>query len=127
MMNKLLKIDNIMYQVSDLRRAEAFYTKALGLKKVWEDEDAKMIGFAFEKSDSEIVVHVNPELPKFDYSYLVENVERFCKDFQQSGFHVILQPIEVRSGKYAIVADPDGNEIPIIDLTKFGGSPRYDH
>lgn len=123
---KLEKIDSIMYKVSDLEKAEKFYAEVLGLKKVWEDKERKMIGFVFEKSNSEIVIHADPNLPNFDYSYLVEDVVAFCEEFKQQGYRVSLEPIEVRPGRYAVILDPDGNEIPIIDLTKFGGKPRYD-
>ena len=125
-MDKLLKIDNIMYRVSDLSAAEQFYKNVLGLKKAWEDKNEKMMGFIFDESDSEIVIHSNLKIPKFDYSYLVENVEKFCNIYREKGYSIILDPIDVRPGKYAILVDPDGNEIPIIDLTKFGGKPRYD-
>jgi predicted enzyme related to lactoylglutathione lyase len=124
-MSKLLKIDNIMYRVSDLVKAEKFYTEVLGLKKVWEDRDLNMIGFIFEQNDSEIVIHSDQKIPRFDYSYLVKNVTSFCDEIKKQGYKVALEPIEVRSGKYALIADPDGNEIPIIDLTKFGGKARY--
>jgi len=115
-----------MYHVSDLKKAEGFYTKILGLKKVWEDEVARMIGFTFEHSDSEIVIHMNPDIPKGDFSYLVADVVAFCNEVKNQGYHVLLEPIEVRPGKYAVIVDPDGNEIPIIDLTRFGGKPKYD-
>jgi len=115
-----------MYQVSDLKQAEHFYTNVLGLKKAWEDQDAKMIGFVFEQSDSEIVIHTDSDIPKGDYSYLVEDVVQFCEEVRKQGYTVLLEPIDVRSGKYARLSDPDGNEIPIIDLGAFGGKPRYD-
>ena len=124
-MNKLLKIDNIMYRVKDLEKAKEFYQDVLGLKKVWEDKDARMVGFMFDQSDSEVVIHANQEIPKFDYSYLVENVVEFCEGYKKRGYKPLLEPIDVRSGKYAVLQDDDGNEIPIIDLTKFGGKPRY--
>ncbi|MDD5750391.1 MAG: VOC family protein [Candidatus Pacebacteria bacterium] len=125
-MNKLLKIDNIMYRVSDLKKAERFYINILGLKKAWEDENAGMIGFIFEQSDSEIVIHTDPNIPKGEYSYLVEDVVEFCEEVKKQGYKVLSEPFEVRPGKYALLSDPDGNEIPIIDLSKFGGKPRYD-
>jgi lactoylglutathione lyase len=126
-MQKLLKIDNIMYCVSDLKKAEAFYRDALGLKKIWEDQKARMIGFSFaEQRGSELVIHSNPDLPKFDYSYIVQDVVKFCEEFKKLGHKVVREPIDVRPGKYAILSDPDGNEIPIIDLTKFGNKPKYD-
>lgn len=124
-MNGLRKIDSIMYRVSDLKRAEAFYKNVLGLTKVWDDVDAKMIGLVFAESDSEIVVHADPHLPDFDYSYLVENVRSFCQTLKREGYVVLLEPIEARLGNYAVIPDPDGNKIPIIDLTKFGNTPQY--
>ncbi|MBP6943143.1 MAG: VOC family protein [Candidatus Buchananbacteria bacterium] len=115
-----------MYRVSDLKKSEDFYIQVLGLKKAWEDLDAQMIGFVFEQSDSEIVIHTNSDIPKGDYSYLVEDVVKFCDAVKQLGHPVLLEPIDVRPGKYALIADPDGNEIPIIDLSKFGGKPKFD-
>lgn len=125
-MNKLLKIDNIMYRVKDLEKAKVFYQEVLGLKKVWEDKEMKMVGFMLEQSDSEIVIHSNKEMPDFDFSYLVINVGEFVKEVESKGYGVKLEPIDVRTGRYAVLLDSDGNEIPIIDLTKFGGKPRYD-
>jgi len=125
-MQKLLKIDNIMFYVKDLAKASEFYEKELGLKKAWHDEKQKMVGFIFEKSDSEIVIHSNPELPNPDFSFLVENVESFCNEHKQNGYKFLQEPMEVRCGKFAIITDLDGNKIPIIDLTKFGGEPKYD-
>jgi catechol 2,3-dioxygenase-like lactoylglutathione lyase family enzyme len=124
-MNKLLKIDNIMYKVADLEQAESFYVQVLGLRKVWEDPIAQMIGLSFANSDSEIVLQANPDLPEFDYSYLVNNVVDFCAEFKNAGYQVVTEPMAVRSGYYAVLADGDGNELPIIDLTKFGGQARY--
>jgi catechol 2,3-dioxygenase-like lactoylglutathione lyase family enzyme len=125
-MDKLLKIDNIMYRVKNLHEAERFYVDVLGLKKAWEDKNAEMIGFIFEKSDSEIVIHTNPEIAKFDYSYLVENVVKFCKKYKEEGYGLVLEPIDVRCGKYAVLQDMDENKIPIIDLTKFNNKPKYE-
>jgi catechol 2,3-dioxygenase-like lactoylglutathione lyase family enzyme len=126
MENKLLKIDNIMYRVKDLKEGERFYTEVLGLKKVWEDTERKMIGFKLDQSDAEIVIHASPDLGDFEFSYLVENVEEFIKEREGQGLKLTFGPVDVRTGKYAVLEDPDGNQIPIIDLTSFGGKPRYD-
>ena len=123
-MTTLLRIDNIMYRVSDLAQGEAFYTQMLGLRKTWEDQERHMMGFTFAESNAEIVLHANPSLPKFDYSYLVDDVEGFCTAYRAKGYRVAFEPIEVRCGKYAVVSDPDGNALPIIDLSHFGGKPR---
>lgn len=124
--HKLLKIDSIMYFVGDLQKGARFYQDVLGLKKVWTDESRKMIGFVFEQSDSEVVIHSDPTIPNNEWSFLVENVEEFVTEVKNLGYKVSFEPIEVRCGKYAIVSDPFDNKIPVIDLTKFGGKPKYD-
>ena len=40
-MNKLLRIDNIMYKVRDLNKAAKWYTAVLGLKQVWRGGKGK--------------------------------------------------------------------------------------
>jgi predicted enzyme related to lactoylglutathione lyase len=125
-MNKLLKIDNIMYRVKNLDKSAKFYETVLGLKKTWTDRERQMVGFCFAESDSEIVITADPEMPKFDYSYLVENVEHFCEEYKKLGYKIACEPFTVRCGKYAVLKDLDNNKIPIIDLTAFGGKPKFD-
>lgn len=115
-----------MFYVNDLETASDFYKNVLGLKKGWEDKENKQIGFIFDESDSEIVIHNDSTLPKFDYSFQVDDVEEFCKKYLEKGYKVVKDPFEVRCGKMAILEDLDANILPIIDLTKFGGKPRYD-
>lgn len=124
-MDSLLKIDSIMYRVTDLENAAQFYENQLGLKRIWTDSERKMIGFALKEGDSEIVIHNDSSIPNPDFSFLVTDVVRLCEDFKKEGQQICLDPIDVRCGKFAILSDPDGNKIPIIDLTAFGGKPRY--
>lgn len=123
---KLLKIDNIMFRVRDLKKSAKFYKEALGLKQVWHDRRNSMIGFVFPKSDSEIVIHTDRSIPNPDFSFLVKDVEKFCKDYEKKGYRIFTKPFDVRCGKFAILKDPDGNNISVVDLTKFGNKPRYD-
>jgi catechol 2,3-dioxygenase-like lactoylglutathione lyase family enzyme len=121
-----LKIDNIMFYVKDLEKAADFYEKVLGLKRAWTDKKAKQIGFLLPGNDSELVIHSDKRIPNPAFSFLVKDVEDFCKEYAKKGHEVHLRPSEVRTGKFAVLKDPEGNEIPIIDLKKFGGKPRYD-
>lgn len=125
-MNKLLKIDCILYQVTDLEKSAKFYEE-LGMRRRWTDKERGMIGFTFPNSESEIVIHTNPQIPNYDFCYSVENVGEMCKESAEKGYSVKLQPIDVRTGKYAILEDLDGNIIPIIDLTLFNNEPKYDN
>jgi len=125
-MSALKKIDSIMFRVKDLAMSAKFYVEELGMKQVWQDDENNMIGLIFPESDSEIVLHSNKEIPSPDFSFLVDNVEVFVKDFIGKGYKLVNRPIHVRSGKFTTLSDLDGNLIPIIDLTKFGNKPRYD-
>ncbi|MDH5448546.1 MAG: VOC family protein [Candidatus Bathyarchaeota archaeon] len=125
-METFLKIDSIMFYVSDLEKSAKFYESVLGLKVGWTDKEERMIGFLFPESDSEIVIHNDPDLPNPSFSFMVRNVEKFCDKYEKRGYRIVKEPFEVRCGKFAVLADPDGNELPIIDLTKFGDKPRYD-
>ena len=122
---KLNKIDDIMFYVEDLEKAAKFYERVLGLKKAWADKERKMIGFIFEEDDSEIVIHSDTSLPNPDFNFLVDNVEEFIKEFKEKGYNVVMDPFEIRSGMCAVIEDPDGNKLPIVDLTKFNNQPRY--
>lgn len=125
-MNGLIKIDSIMFRVTDLDASAAFYSGVLGLRQVWRDDGHQMIGFVFPESDSEIVIHTNPDIPNPDFSFLVDDVAAFVQAYRDAGHAVLVEPFEVRTGKLAVLSDPDGNAISIIDLAGFGGWPRYD-
>ena len=125
-MRALAKVDSIMFRVKDLDSAARFYEDALGLRRVWTDRERGMIGLILAESDSEVVIHDDPDLPNPSFSFLVSDVRRFCSQHRGAGHEVLSEPFEVRSGYFAILGDEDGNEIPIIDLTKFGNRPRYD-
>ena len=116
-MQKLINIDNIMFYVKDLDRSTDFYSNTLGLEKIWKDEKNKMVGFVFHNTKQEIVIHSNPSIPNPDFSFLVSNVEEFVKNYKENGFTVIKEPFNVRCGKFATLADLDGNIINIIDLS----------
>ena len=115
-----------MYRVSDVSRATDSYVSRLGVVKVWEDGERQMVGLKLQDSDNEIVLHTDPGLPGFDFSFLVHDVRSLCAAFARAGGQLETQPLRVRTGWYAVLRDDDGNRIPIIDLSEFGGQPKYD-
>lgn len=114
-----------MFRVKNLDESSRFYSEALGLKQAWRDDEHHMIGFVFPESDAEIVIHTLEDIPNPDFSFLVDDVEALVKEFRSQGYAVLREPFEVRPGKFAVLADPDGNAINIIDLSKFEGKPKY--
>ena len=122
----MLRIDSVMLYVEDLEAAASFYEEVLGLGRGWRDEGHKMVGFLLSEGDAELVLHSDREIPSPTFSIQVEDVEVYCDEYRRKGHRVLMEPIEVRCGRYAVIADLEGNPLPIIDLTKFRGEPRYD-
>ncbi len=123
-MSGIKKIDAVMHRVADLDEAIKFYVEVLGLKLGWKDES--MAGMLFPDNDSELVLHTDEKLPNPNVSFQVENVEAFVEEYKGKGYKVLVEPFDIRCGKCAVLSDPYGNGIEVMDLTKFGGVPRFD-
>lgn len=122
----LKKVDAVLTLVEDIYKAAEFYEEVMGLKRGWTDDENQLVGLLFPGNDTELVLHSNKNLPNPNVSYQVENVDEFVTEFKTKGHKVIVEPFEIRCGKCAILGDPDGNTIEIMDLTKFEGVPQFD-
>ena len=123
-MKGLKKIDAVMHRVGDLDEAIQFYVDVMGLRLGWRDES--MAGMLFPGNDSELVLHTDDSLPNPNISFQVENVEEFVKEYREKGYRVLVEPFDIRCGRCAVLSDPYGNGIEVMDLTKFCGVPRFD-
>ena len=123
-MTGIKKIDAVMHRVNDLEEAIQFYVEVLGLRLGWRDES--MAGMLFSGNDSELVLHIDASLPNPNVSFQVENVEEFVAEYKGKGYKVLVEPFDIRCGRCAVLSDPFGNGIEVMDLTKFGGVPRFD-
>ena len=122
-MTGIKKIDAVMHRVGDLDEAIPFYVDVLGLKVGGRDES--MAGMLFPGNDSELVLHADDSLSNPNISFQVENVENFIEEYRAKGYKVLVEPFDIRCGRCAVVSDPYGNGIEIMDLTKFGGVPKF--
>jgi len=121
----LKKIDAVMLRVSDLEKTAEFYVDVMGLKRGWTDTENQMIGLLFPGNDTELVLHCDESLPDPNVSYQVDNVLEFVEKYKRKGFKVLVEPFDIRCGKCAILEDPGGHRIEVMDITKFD-KPRYD-
>lgn len=121
----LKKIDAVMLRVKDLEKAAEFYLEIMGLKRGWTDEENQMLGLIFPGNDTELVLHRDENLPDPNVSYQVDDVMEFIEEYRQQGYKVLIEPFDIRCGKCAILEDPEGHSIEVMDITKFG-KPRYD-
>lgn len=113
----LRKIDCVMIKVDDLSAAVQYYTDVLGLKRLWGDEHS--VGMGMPETDAEIVLHDDPNIPKeIGVYYLVDDVVATVGELSAKGCTVIEQPFDVVIGKCAVVQDPFGTVLCLIDMTK---------
>jgi lactoylglutathione lyase len=119
---RLRKIDCVMIRVTDAHAAADFYTSVFGLRRLWEDDTA--IGLVFPESDAEIVVHTDADIPsEVEVHYLVDDVVEATEAFVAGGCQMLVEPFDIVIGKCAVIADPFGTRLCILDMTK---GPRTD-
>jgi predicted enzyme related to lactoylglutathione lyase len=113
----LRKIDCVMIRVEDLEAAALYYSDVFGLRRIWQDETS--IGLGFPETDAEIVLHRNPEVPSsVDVHYLVDDVVCSVQVLRENGCTVLSEPFDVPIGKCAVVRDPFGTTLSILDMSK---------
>jgi lactoylglutathione lyase len=113
----LRKIDCIMLKVSELEKAAVYYETVFGLKRLWQDDHSVAMGMP--ETDAEIVLHDNADLPKeISVHYLVDNVLQAVDTLAAQGCLIRTQPFDIVIGKCAVVEDPFGNILAILDMTK---------
>jgi len=108
------KVDCVRFYVSNLESGIKFYQDTLGHKLKWRTDDSA--GFQMLESDTEIVVQTSQKEQETDL--LVESVESSVKYLADAGSTVIVQPFDIQVGKCAVVADPWGNHLTLLDLSK---------
>lgn len=115
----LRKIDCVMIRVDDLSAALNFYADVFGLKPVWQDEHTGQAGLLFPESDAEIVLHTDPNIPgQVEVHYLVTDVVAAVQKYTDQGCTILAEPFDVRMGKCAVIRDPFGTRLCLLDATK---------
>jgi catechol 2,3-dioxygenase-like lactoylglutathione lyase family enzyme len=109
----LRKIDCVMVRVDDLAAGVDFYTRVFGLRVLWRDPTS--VGLGLPETDAEVVVHTMADLPDAAVHYLVDDVRTAVA---AADCPVRVAPFEIAVGWCAVLADPFGNPVHILDLTK---------
>ncbi len=67
-------------------------------------------------SDAEIVIHTEADPLQIDL--LVASVESAAQRFVESGARIVAGLFDIAIGKCAVVADPWGNTLVMLDMSK---------
>jgi lactoylglutathione lyase len=107
-------VDCIRLYVENINEGIEFYNKKLGLKIAWKMEHA--IGFLMNDQKTEIVIQNFDQRVETDIKVnsVIESVEKIIA----SGGRVVVSPFDIEIGKCAIVEDPWGNKMTILDSSK---------
>jgi predicted enzyme related to lactoylglutathione lyase len=115
----LRKIDCVMIGVNDLTEALSFYSDVLGLKPIWQDQNRGQAGLLFPASDTKIILHTDTEIPgQVEVNYLVDDVDAAVQKYVDQGCEVLAEPFDTRLGRGAVIQDPFGIRLSILDMSK---------
>ncbi len=107
-------IDCVELYVADLDQALAFYRDKLGHTLVWRS--AVAAGLRLPGSDSEIVLQT--ERPGMNVDFLVADADKAAAEFVQAGGSLAVPGFDIQIGRCAVVRDPWGNPLVLLDMSK---------
>jgi len=107
------KIDCYLLKAPSLDAAVDFYGERLGHALIWRGDTAA--GFALPETDAELVVHTQTG-PETDL--LVDDVNEAHARLLSAGATSIVAPFDIAIGRCAVVKDPFGNVLTILDQSK---------
>jgi predicted enzyme related to lactoylglutathione lyase len=108
------KIDCLQIPVPDLEAGLTFYRDMLGHELIWRTETAA--GLRMPETDAEIVIQtVRPQL---EANLKVESADAAAERIVQAGGKLVAGPFDIQIGRCAVVLDPWGNALVILDASK---------
>jgi lactoylglutathione lyase len=110
----LSKIDCVQLAVPDLEAALAFYRDRLGHTLIWRTDQA--VGLRLPDSDAELVLQ--RERPEPEVDWLVDSADAAAARFVAAGGEVVVPAFDIAIGRCAVVRDPWGNRLVLLDMSK---------
>ncbi|HET6533406.1 MAG TPA: VOC family protein [Actinoplanes sp.] len=106
-------VDCVQIPVPDLDRGLAFYRHRLGHELLWRTPAAA--GLRLPGGEAELVLTTAQPEPEVDF--LVGSVDAAIAGITAAGGTVVAGPFDIPVGRVAVVADPFGNHLTILDLS----------
>ena len=107
-------VDAVTVPVPDLDQGLAFYRDRLGHELLWRNDELGQAGLRLPDSETEIVLSQNlPYAP----NWLVNSVPDAIDYVVAAGGVVVVETHAIPVGRLAVVADPFGNSLILLDLS----------
>jgi lactoylglutathione lyase len=108
------KVDCLRLYVPDLEAGLAFYRDRLGHELIWRSGTAA--GLRLPDTDAELVIQTEEQRQEVDL--LVDSADDAAIFIEQAGGKVIVSPFDIQIGRCAVVEDPWGNPLVVLDISK---------
>jgi predicted enzyme related to lactoylglutathione lyase len=108
-------VDAIMIKVPDLDRGLEFYRDRLGHELIWRNDEIGQAGLRLPDSRTEIVI---TDRQQYEPAWLVDSVVAAADELVSAGGAVTVAPFDIPVGRVAVVQDPFGNRLVLVDLSK---------
>ena len=110
----LRAVDAIMLAVPDLDQGLRFYRDQLNHELVWRNDALGQAGLRLPDGDTELVL--STELGSA-VNWLVASVTHAVDSIVAAGGTIVAEPTDIPVGTVAVVADPFGNELVLLELS----------
>jgi len=111
----LQKLDAVTVPVPDLDAGLYFYHDSLGHELRWRNDQIGQAGLGMPGSDTEIVLTTRE---KYEPNWLVTSADEAAATVLAAGGQIVTEPFDIPVGRIAVVADPFGNVLVLLDLSK---------
>jgi predicted enzyme related to lactoylglutathione lyase len=108
-------VDAVTVTVPDLDAGLAFYTDRLGHTLLWRNDELGLAGLRCPDAVTELVLAT--DLP-CEPNWLVRSADAAAETIIAAGGRMISPPADIPVGRVAVVADPFGNRLVLVDLSK---------
>jgi len=108
-------VDAVTVPVPDLDRGLAFYRDGLGHQLIWRNEATGQAGLRMPGSGTEVVLTTRQS---YEPDWKVASADAAAEVFRANGGRVLIEPMDIPIGRLAVVADPFGNRLVLLDSTK---------
>ena len=111
----LCKVDAVTVPVPDLDSGLEFYVGELGHRLAWRNDGVGQAAVALRESDTEVVLTTRD---RYEPNWLVDDVHEAAAVFEAAGGRVLSPAFDIPVGRVAVVTDPFGNVLVLVDLSK---------
>lgn len=108
-------VDAVTVRVPDLDAGLAFYRDALGHRLRWRNDDVGQAGLELPGSATELVLTTRE---RYEPNWKVQSAAHAAEVFRGHGGRVVSEPADIPVGHVAVVEDPFGNVLVVLDLLK---------